>query len=155
MQRSENFEFGFLGSHSAGKILNLPFLARTQRGENFEFAFLGARSAEKILNLVVLVPRHGQKNRVYLSWRTQRGENFDFACLGARSTEKILQRWTGSPVFFRIWCAQCGENFDNVWGLERFIDIKHNGIAKTSLRKVFFGIFVRKTQSPTLHFFFT
>ena len=36
--------------------------------------------------------------------------------------------------------------------VERFIDIKHNGIAKKNLQKVFFGICFAKNRSPGLFF---
>ena len=76
-----------------------------------------------------------------------------------------MQRWTRSPVFSGIWRAQRGENFTFatlaraaqrkfcfcILGafakntkVERHFDTKHNGIAKKSLQKAFFGIFLQK-----------
>ena len=93
-------------------------------------------------------------------WRVQRGEKFGNARLGhpfslvsgARSAVEIL--------LLQPWRAQRRENFafaslellqKNTKG-ERHFDTKHNGIAKKSLQKAFFGIFFQKLD-PRGHFF--
>ena len=71
-------------------------------------------------------------------WRAQRGENFTFATLARAAQRKFC---------FCILGA-----FAKNTKVERHFDTKHNGIAKKSLQKAFFGIFLQKPD-PRDHFF--
>ena len=83
---------------------------------------------------------------------------FCFCNPSARSAEKnfaTLDQVTRFLWYLEMlgqhWVSADGKNTK----VERFICRKHNGRAKTSLQKAFFGIFFAKTRLPTLHFFFT
>ena len=66
-------------------------------------------------------------------WHAQRGENFAFATLARAAQRKFC---------FCILGA-----FAKNTKVERHFDTKHNGIAKKSLQKAFFGIFLQKPDA--------
>ena len=130
------------GARSVEKILLLQ-PRRAQRGEKFFNAGLGhpfslvsgARSAGKIL---LLQPRRVQRTGKFCNARL--GHPFSLES-GAHSAEKIL--------LGHHWAALVQKNTK----VERFIGIKHEGRAKKSLQKAFFGNFLQKPEPRAILFF--
>ena len=161
--RSDQISSGQVRSDRVTRFL--WFLERAAR-RKFCFCNPSARSAEKNFAFATLARAAWRKilqrqtgSPVFSGiWRAQRGEKFAFATLARAARRKILQRQTRSPVFSGIW--KCWGNtgsalMEKNTKVERFICRKHNGRAKTSLQKAFFGIFFATPRLPSLHFFFT
>ena len=110
--------------------------------------------------------RSAKKNFATLDWVTcylwhlarAARRKICFCNPSARSAEKNFA--TLDQVTRFLWYLEMlGQHWVSADGkktkVERFICRKHNGRAKTSLQKAFFGIFFATPRLPSLHFFFT
>ena len=147
--RSDQISSGQVRSDRVTRFL--WFLERAAR-RKFCFCNPSARSAEKNFAMLDGVTCF----HCYLARAARR--KFCFCNPSARSAEKnfaTLDQVTRFLWYLEMlgqhWVSADGKNTK----VERFICRKHNGRAKTSLQKAFFGIFFAKTRLPSLHFFFT